>query len=133
MLNDIRIVLDPFTQAYIECALWSSTDDEGDPLDANYNSEDFATETLLTIVEECKKFQARAGTLISNDFYKRSTEQWSVEEFAGHDFWLTRVGHGAGFWDGDWTKEAGEKLTTLSKTFKEVNLIIGDDGKIYQE
>lgn len=35
---------------------------------------------------------------------------------AGHDFWLTSQGHGAGFWDGDW-KTYGEMLTKLSKCY----------------
>lgn len=38
----------------------------------------------------------------------------------GHDFWMTRQGHGVGFWDGDYTKELGDKLTKLSKAQGEV-------------
>jgi hypothetical protein len=49
----------------------------------------------------------------------------------GHDFWLTRAGHGAGYWDGDYP-ETGARLTVASKLFKPVDLYIGDDGKIYQ-
>jgi hypothetical protein len=52
------------------------------------------------------------------------------EEQAGHDFWLTRCGHGAGFFDGDWP-EAGDHLTDACKKFREVNLHVGDDGFIY--
>lgn len=36
---------------------------------------------------------------------------------AGHDFWLTRNGHGAGFGDGDWPEEAGEKLSEAARSF----------------
>jgi hypothetical protein len=49
----------------------------------------------------------------------------------GHDFWLTRNGHGAGFWDGDWPKEAGDRLTKACEEFGEFDLYIGDDGMIY--
>lgn len=35
---------------------------------------------------------------------------WSDDERAGHDFWLTRAGHGAGFWDRRYT---GPDLDTL--------------------
>ena len=38
---------------------------------------------------------------------------------------------GAGFWDGDWKEPHGDRLTELSKTFGEVDLYVGDDGKIY--
>jgi hypothetical protein len=50
---------------------------------------------------------------------------------AGHDFWLTRNGHGAGFWDGEWYKEVGERLTKASKAFGEVNIYVGDGDLIY--
>jgi len=50
---------------------------------------------------------------------------------AGHDFWLTRCGHGAGYWDGDWEHEAGERLTTAAKAYGEVNFYVGDNGLIY--
>jgi hypothetical protein len=116
--------LDEFTRHYIVCALWSSTDESdesgGNPLDDNYGVEDIAPETLQKMIDDCAKFQAQAGELITSDL-----------PLAGHDFWLTRNGHGAGFWDGDWPDE-GEALTKLSKTFGEVNLYVGDDKQIYQ-
>ncbi len=55
----------------------------------------------------------------------------SDDEAAGHDFWLTRNGHGAGFWDGDWPEPAATRLTASSKKYGEFNLYLGDDGKIY--
>jgi hypothetical protein len=48
----------------------------------------------------------------------------------GHDFWLTRNGHGAGFWDGDWPEEVGKRLTEASKKYGEVYLYV-QDGKIF--
>jgi hypothetical protein len=50
------------------------------------------------------------------------TPKHPVMEYAGHDFWLTRNHHGAGFWDGDWEQSAGEKLTALAESFGEFNL-----------
>jgi hypothetical protein len=50
---------------------------------------------------------------------------------AGHDFWLTRNGHGAGFWDGDWTEPAATILTNAAKAFDECNLYLGDDQAIH--
>lgn len=52
-------------------------------------------------------------------------------EQVAHDFWLTRNHHGAGFWDGDYPKELGEKLTTIAHGFGECNLYIGDDDLAY--
>lgn len=84
--------MDKFTTAYIEAALWSSTDNSDDsgcrPLDDNYSIEDIAHETLASILEDCKAFQEDHAQDIGGN----------VEQ-AGHDFWLTRNHHGAGFWD----------------------------------
>jgi hypothetical protein len=118
--------MNTFTRAYISCALWSSTDwsrnDGGDPLEDNYSIDDFAQETVDTIMGECEAFQAQnAGTLYGLD-----------EEQAGHDFWLTRNRHGCGFWDGDYPEPASTLLTNAAQAFGVVSLCVGDDGQIYQ-
>lgn len=41
---------------------------------------------------------------------------------ATFDFWLTRNGHGAGFWDGDWPVPAATRLTEASEKAGEVYL-----------
>jgi hypothetical protein len=117
--------VDEFTQAYIECALWSSTDDNDDPLDDKYTPADLDRTTLAAMVDDCQRFQ---------DENAEDIDTWptgNAEEMAGYDFWLTRNGHGAGFWDGDWGEDVGERLTTASKAFGEFYLCVGDDGKIY--
>jgi hypothetical protein len=49
----------------------------------------------------------------------------------GHNFWLTRNGHGAGFWGSDdYTNEVGDILSKISEKFGEVDIYIGDDGKV---
>jgi hypothetical protein len=48
----------------------------------------------------------------------------------GHDFWLTRNGHGAGFWDrgiGDY----GDALTEHAHSFGASDVYVGDDGRLY--
>jgi len=62
---------------------------------------------------------------------ERHSGECTVDEKAGHDFWLTRNGHGAGFWDGDWQEPAGAELSKASKAFGEINLYVSDDGKLY--
>jgi hypothetical protein len=125
--------MDAFTRAYITAALWSSTDDAdesgGAPLDRNYSADDLAPETLAKIEADCAAFQAKAGELIADDepkLYQDNTR----DEHAGHDFWLTRNGHGCGFWDGDWPKH-GDALTEIAKGFGGCGLYVGDDGRIY--
>src|SRR4051812_48453246 len=97
--------LDAFTRAYIECALWSSTDNStpqgGHPLEDNYGVDDIAPETLARIVEDCAAFQRDNAALLEKAYAKLSYGGcgYTGEEYAGHDFWLTRNHHGAGFWD----------------------------------
>jgi len=116
--------LDNFTKSYIATALWSSTDNSdasgGDPLDDNYGIDDLSPETLASLIADCQAFQQ-----------DHSKDIAGYLEQAGHDFWLTRNGHGAGFWDGDWDDDIGEKLTKASDTFGTVDLYVGDDGLIY--
>lgn len=117
--------MNDFTRQYLVTALWSSTDesreDGGDPLDRNYGIEDIDPATIAAAQADCDRFRVEAGDLL---------DEHSDPTMGAHDFWLTRNGHGAGFWDGDWPV-GGDALTALSKTFGEVDLYIGDDGKIY--
>lgn len=48
----------------------------------------------------------------------------------GHDFWLSRQGHGAGFFDRK-LGALGDKLHLIAKSFGEVYTYQGDDGLIY--
>ncbi len=127
--------LDEFTRAYIECALWSSTDNSneqgGEPLDANYGLDDIAPETLAQIVEDCASFQAHQHMLLSAAYERYShSPEWSHAEQAGHDFWLTRNHHGAGFWDRG-LGDVGRKLTDAAHVYGSFDLYVGDDGKVY--
>lgn len=124
-----------FLDAYIECALWSSVEsyNEGDegydrPLDDNYGPEDIHPDTLQEMQDECLCF------IDDNldDILTFCDDSERCFEMAGHDFWLTRVGHGAGFWDGDWDDAVGKRLTAAAKVWGNVDLYVGDDGKIHQ-
>ena len=49
-------------------------------------------------------------------------------DYAAHDFILTRNGHGAGFWDGDWSEPIATKLTELCKKFGEIEIYLSDEN-----
>jgi hypothetical protein len=124
--------LDKFTTAYIEAALWSSTDETtpegGEPFDKNYSQSDIAPEALQAMIADCERFQRENEQWITEDHLVMQ-KRHGCDEQAGHDFWLTRNGHGAGFWDGDWSNEAGKALTAASKAFGECNIYLGDTEK----
>jgi hypothetical protein len=116
--------LDAFTRAYLITALWSSIDDKDNPLDSNYGLYDFAPDALQMAIHDCAKFQRENADVISEAI--ESGEVKCGPDFdemgrAGHDFWLTRCRHGAGFWDGDWPEKAGDLLTEAAKRFGNVD------------
>ena len=109
-------------QAMLVCALWSSIDFDGEPLDAAYGIEDFAEATRLELEADLTAFMdAEAANLAASGL---NSEQ------IGHDFWLTTNGHGAGFWDRG-LGEIGDRLTRAAKVYGGTDLYVGDDGKIY--
>lgn len=118
--------LDEFTVQYLETALWSSTDFyNGDaPFDDNYGIEDFSNEALTAMVDDCNDFKSSNATLLDDANQDMSS--------SGHDFWLTRNGHGAGFWDRGLGK-IGTKLTEACKPYGSVYLWADVDGKVHCE
>ena len=136
--------------AYIQTALWSSTDDNDNPLDDNHDIDDLAPITKLTLERELNQFfklleitqvtdpalsqgelqhGLATGLSCTQSLYDVVTE-FTDDEHIAHDFWLTRNHHGAGFWDGDYGSY-GDQLTAIAETFSEVDLYVGDDGLIY--
>jgi hypothetical protein len=76
------------------------------------------------------------------DFQQAQSEllsQWYSDcgedpERSGHDFWLTRNRHGAGFWDrwfGDSPQaKLGNLLSDAAHVYGSCDLYVGDDGKV---
>ena len=117
---------DEFFTAYLVCALWSSTDADGTPLDTQHDVEDFSDEFRTASREECLDFfKANKGLLEE----AHRTFGYSSAS-AGHDFWLTRNRHGAGFWDRG-MGSVGLALSEAAKVYGGVDLSVGDDGEIY--
>lgn len=113
-----------FEQAYIEALYFTDTGTDSDiPSDAR-----LSPETRESIKQDCARFLA----LFADDIGE-SGVHW---EQAGHDFWLTRNGHGAGFWDRPelYGQALADKLTAVvgwRTDFPESEAYAGDDGLIY--
>lgn len=138
---------EPFAQffkAYLECAVWSSTDihpddrkpdprelaaddDESEeeperdpepkPLeDFGFSADDIAPEAVEYLKEDARSFWSEHREIL-----KENPSQ------AGHDFWLSRNGHGAGFFDGPWGENC-QPLQKAAKMYGEENLTITEDG-----
>ena len=112
-----------FLDAYMLGLLWSSHD-------VNEEGEEFffdECEADASVAEragkDCDKFLRAAGPLIQDPLMRQ----------AGHDFALTRNGHGTGFWDRPevYGQDAADRLTNLAHKAGEVELYLGDDGRVY--
>lgn len=107
------------TNAYIEAALWSTSTDDG--MDFLDNGE----------FEVSREFREKAAK-DCQDFFNKivDLEHNLTDEQLGHDFWLTRNGHGTGFWDRG-LGEVGKKLSNVARSFGPCELYVGDDNRIY--
>jgi hypothetical protein len=98
--------LETMAEAYIECALFTASEDLIPPKSGEFDATPFLPritkgmrETALRVCSEF--FHANAPDL---DEYPADS--------AGHDLWYTRNGHGVGFWENDHcTEEQGQRLT----------------------
>lgn len=127
------ILADSFVRSYLETALWSSTmmpeDSEVSDLSyemANFDPSDVSLETAIGAKRDCEAFQlANATDLeLADDDTGRDA----------HNFWLSRNGHGAGFFDR--CDDIGDRLQESARAFGEVNLYhFGDpdDAVIYSD
>ena len=112
--------MDKFTKAFLVALLWSSTLEDGTPLDRDHGIEDIHPDTLNPLKADCAKFQQENAELLSG----------LDPEQCGHDFALTRGRHGVGFWDRGLGK-VGKDLTKASHAYGEVDLYIGGDGQLH--
>ncbi len=121
-------IFDTVLHGYLVGAFWaSSSEDVTDDDDIN----DLSETSLNRATQDVGEFLKNAKVVIDVD----ELSEDDLERL-GVDFWLTRNGHGAGFWDGDWDRfgdDVGDRLTEIAKAFPEVNLYRGDDDRIYME
>ena len=113
--------LETVTNAYIDCLLWASTGDDGEPLDSNHGPDDISPEVKLQAQKVCAGFLAAVSPADIADL---------DDGRIGHTFFLAHNGHGVCFMD-DLEGDVGERVNTIARTFDEVSPYVGDDGMIY--
>jgi hypothetical protein len=109
------IQLNEFERAYFEAALWTAELE-------SHSVDEIDKRHIENSRKEIAAFRETAA-------YKDAIETglWT-EAQAGHDFWLTRNHHGAGFWDRYSSGEGydlGQKLTELSHKYPEIFVFEG--------
>lgn len=116
-----RLIL-TFEAAYIECLLWSEVLPDGEPVDDLYDQHDLADEAWREIKQDISDFLEDAMPLIL-----QTNMTW---EQAGHDFALTRNGHGAGYWDRG-LGVVGNELSEMASAQGSQHIEVGDNGQLY--
>ncbi len=123
-MNPLPMKLDRFTTAYLVTALWSSVDDNGNPLDDKYSVKDFSAAALKQAVADCDDFYRKWGAVIRGAVEAgqvRYGPDFDAYEHAAHDFWLSRCGHGAGFFDGDYG-DVGDTLQEAARRYGNLDI-----------
>jgi hypothetical protein len=90
----------------------------------SFSREDIDPDSLIKAYTDIREFIRLAGDVAVNE----ALEEKGLEQL-GHDFWLTRNHHGAGFFDHSYEHE--KELMSAAHTLKEVDLYLGDDNKLY--
>lgn len=122
--EDFSPYIEEMLQHYMIASLWSSTGDDDESLDRDYQPADISTDTKADMREDCRKFFDKARKILDGVSYPADQ--------CGHDFWLTRNRHGVGFEDRDFGTEKSRKaLADLARSFGEVNLYV-ENGTVYQ-
>ena len=112
-----------FVDGYLHAALWTGVDDDGQPLDKEYGIDDFSEEAVRSAIKD------------SNAFIRDNLAD--LEEFGdpsghGHDFWLTRNRHGAGFRDRGYGA-AGLRLWSAAGNYAELHVWADGHGTLHFE
>jgi len=120
--NDLNKIL----KGYITCALWTDEEElktQNAQIDVDIENVDY--NSLIASYNDIKKFIELAGS----DNINYAIEANGLERL-GHDIWLTRNGHGAGFFDHNYDEDVEKKLIESGKSLGSKHIYINDENKI---
>lgn len=123
------VKLDAFTLGYVRCALWLCDENPGSgewSEHGYFTMENIAQKTLAKMAADCERFQEEnAGELEEARAYCHYEDGR-----AGQDFWLSRNGHGAGFFDRG-NEAVWDRLQEAARAYGEFNVDRTGRGKIH--
>lgn len=112
-------------EGFAEAVLFTSYDENDEPLDSEYSIYDFDEES-----------ESRTKKLLEN-YYSKYKEEIEASELPlntiGNDIWYARSGQGAGFFDHSLDSDIEEKLTKGATDMGEYASAFEQDGKVYIE
>lgn len=114
-LADLKVPLSmsEIIESCLETAIWSSCDEDGEPLDERMGVDDISPEQREEIEEDCMGFcEANAEDLEASGL---------TAQQIGRCFWLTRNSHGTGFWD-QGLGELGDRLSKAARAYGGIDI-----------
>ena len=122
--------IEEFFKGYLSALVWSeNTGDMYEGEHARYSITDEHDESDMTLDAISESFED------CNDFVSHNIAMLEARELAtdwasmGHDFALTRNGHGAGFWDRGLRFD--NELSDECEPYGSAHLMMGDDGLLF--
>lgn len=108
--------LETIVSAYFAALFFT---DAGEPEQKLTGEEEIPESERAAVRADVSRFLGMAGPLLG--------EEWTDEQI-GHDLWLTRNGHGAGFWDRRLPN--GDALSMIARRMGEVWPGLNDGGQL---
>jgi len=118
MAADNNFDINKILNSYLETAIWAEESDENDLQGKTIQEIDKNSKANSAI--EIYQFLQKAQQEASDELNTYD------EEAIGHNLWLSRNGHGAGFFD-----DNNDKLQNLARNMKPVDIYLGNDNKVY--
>jgi hypothetical protein len=126
---NLNHIANSFLQSYLAAMLFTESGDLACAFGLVADPAKISPELLASATADCRKFYNENHALFTDENCKYTG--CTPDEYAAHDFWMTRNGHGVGFWDGGWAEPAATELHRASKAFGEMEVYTGDDGMYY--
>lgn len=120
--------VDIFIWSYISAMLWTSHGTLPDGQEVESLEEFDLSDSARAVVEsDCRAFLTAHYDKVMHAF---DVSLGYTIESAGHDFWLTRAGHGTGFWDRG-LGVVGQELSDAARSFGSACVYIVENGLVY--
>lgn len=127
--------IDAFYDGYVTAILWANTytetDGELESVDGTVANAELTSDAATALRQDVDDFLDEHVQRLIWGAAVRTRGQYRPDQ-AGHDFALTRNGHGAGFWDRG-LGIVGDALTAHAKPHGERNLFVDSDGMAHTE
>lgn len=119
---------------YVDAMLWAEHTehdgkDQGSFESCGYAQDDIALSAAKEIVRDCQAFCEIHSTLWEFDAQGNPLAEKADLYAIGQNFYLSRNGHGAGFFDSGMSE--ARALQQAAKTYGTQGLYLGDNGKLY--